>query len=66
MSEQYTGVHTAKNEGYLETVNKNNVLNTISEIRTKSEILRDMENKGAIKIVGAYYSLLTGKLTLLN
>ncbi len=66
LSEQYTGVHNSKNEGYLETVNKNNVLNTISEIRTKSEILRDMENKGAIKIVGAYYSLLTGKLTLLN
>ena len=66
MSEQYAGVHTSKNEDYLETVNKNNVLNTISEIRTKSEILRDMENKGAIKIVGAYYSILTGKLTLIN
>jgi len=65
-SEQFEGAHTAKNEDYLEVVNKNNVLNTISEIRTRSEILRDLENKGAIKIVGAYYSLLTGKLTFLN
>jgi carbonic anhydrase len=46
----------------VKTVNKNNIRNTISQIRTHSEILKEMENKNQIKIVGAYYSLLTGKI----
>lgn len=62
MSQNFKGEKSTNNEVYVKIVNKNNIRNTISQIRTKSEILREMENKGTIKIVGAYYSLLTGKL----
>jgi len=66
MSKNFEGDKTSKNEAYVKTVNKNNIRYAISEIRAKSEILKEMENKGEIKIVGGYYSLLTGKLEFLN
>ncbi|MFV8377510.1 carbonic anhydrase family protein [Flavobacterium sp. LB3R33] len=66
MSQNFEGEKSSKNEAYVKTVNKNNILYAVSEIRTKSEILKEMENKGQIKIVGGYYSLLTGKLEFLN
>lgn len=62
MSQNFEGEKTSKNDAFVKTVNKNNIRNTISQIRAKSEILKEMESKGQIKIVGAYYSLLTGKL----
>ena len=66
MSQNFEGEKSSKNEAYVKTVNKNNIRYAISEIRTKSEILKEMENKGQIKIVGGYYSLLTGKLEFLD
>jgi carbonic anhydrase len=66
MSKNFEGDKTSKNEAYVKTVNKNNIRYAISEIRAKSEILKEMENNGEIKIVGGYYSLLTGKLEFLN
>jgi len=62
MSQNFEGEKSSKNDAYVKTVNKNNIRNAISQIRAKSEILKEMENKGEIKIIGAYYSLLTGKL----
>lgn len=62
MSQSFKGEKSSKNEAFVKTVNKNNIRNTIAQIRTQSEILREMETKGEIKIIGAYYSLLTGKI----
>lgn len=62
MSQDFKGNKTSQNDAYVKAVNINNIRNTISQIRAKSEILKEMETKGEIKIVGAYYSLLTGKL----
>lgn len=62
MSQNFEGEKSSKNEAFVKTVNKNNIRNTISQIRTHSEILKEMEDKNQIKIVGAYYSLLTGKI----
>ena len=62
MSQTFEGEKSSKNDLYVKTVNKNNIRNTIAQIRAKSEILKDMESKGEIKIVGTYYSLLSGKL----
>jgi carbonic anhydrase len=62
MSQNFEGEKSSKNDAFVKTVNKNNIRNTISQIRTHSEILKEMENKNQIKIVGAYYSLLTGKI----
>lgn len=66
MSQNFEGEKSSKNEVYVKTVNKNNVLHALSEIRAKSEILKEMEDSGQIKIVGGYYSLLTGKLEFLD
>ncbi|CAN1564527.1 CynT Carbonic anhydrase [Flavobacteriaceae bacterium] len=66
MSQSFEGDKSSKNEAYVKTVNKNNIQNGISKIRANSEILKEMESKGEIKIVGAYYSLLTGKLEFID
>lgn len=66
MSQSFEGEKSSKNDVYVKTVNKNNIRNAISQIRANSEILKEMENKGEIKIVGAYYSLLTGKLEFID
>ena len=64
-SQDFKGEKTSSNDAYVEYVAKNNVLNTIETIRRMSPILKEMEDKGEIKIVGAYYSLKTGEVTFL-
>ncbi|PZF71135.1 carbonic anhydrase [Taibaiella soli] len=64
-SADFSGEKTSKNPAYVEQVAKNNVLHTISEIRTNSPILKEMEDKGEIKIVGAYYNIQTGAVSFL-
>jgi carbonic anhydrase len=64
-SQDFKGDKTSSNDAFVEYVAKNNVLNTIETIRKKSPILKEMEDKGEIKIVGAYYSLKTGEVTFL-
>lgn len=66
MSRNFSGLKTSQNDAFVKEVNKNNIKHTIAQIRAKSEILKEMEDQGAIKIVGAYYSLLTGKLEFIN
>ncbi|MDI1233905.1 MAG: carbonic anhydrase family protein [bacterium] len=62
MSQDFEGEKSSQNEAYVKTVNKNNIRHTIAQIRSKSKILKDMEISREVKIVGAYYSLLTGQL----
>ena len=62
MSQNYEGEKSSKNEAFVKLVARNNVRNTLTEIRAKSEILRTMEENGEIKIVGAFYVLQTGEL----
>ena len=64
-SADFKGEKSSGNEVYVDYVAKNNVLNTIETIKLKSPILKEMSDKGEIKIVGAYYSLKTGELTFL-
>lgn len=66
MSQNFEGEKSSKNEAFVKLVNQNNIRNTIAQIRAKSEILAEMENKGEIKIVGAFYTLRTGKLEFVN
>ena len=66
MSQNFEGEKSSKNDAYVKTVNKNNIRNTISQIRANSPILKEMESNREIKIVGAYYSLLTGKLEFVD
>ncbi len=66
MSSKFEGDKKSKNGNYVKVVAENNVLHTIATIRQKSPILKEMESKGEIKIVGVYYSLETCKLNFLE
>ena len=58
-----------RNSKNIEFVNKvvaQNVIQTVGDIRKRSEILTQLEKDGALKIVGAVYDLETGKVTLLD
>lgn len=55
-----SGERTSKNDVFVEAVAKENVLMAIREIREKSPILKEMEDKGELIIAGAMYDLNTG------
>jgi carbonic anhydrase len=50
----------------IEQVSHLNVTHAIERIRNESPILASLENNGKIEIVGAMYSVETGKVTFLN
>lgn len=62
----YDGEKTSENQEFVEMVNESNVKNTINNIRKNSPILKEMEDKGEIKIVGAVYNIENGKVDWLN
>ncbi len=62
----FEGDHSSKNPAFVEAVCHDNVELTIKEIRTKSPILKEMEDKGEIKIVGGIYDMETGKVEFLG
>ena len=51
---------TSKNLDFVDTVSKKNVLMTIKNIRSKSPVLKEMEDNGEIKIIGGMYDIATG------
>ena len=63
---EYDGERTSKNEEFVQMASKSNVRNTIEKIRNESEILREMEQNGEIKIVGAVYDMDDGSVDFLN
>ena len=63
---EYTGDRTSKNDEFVEMAAKSNILNTIETIRSKSSILKEMEDKGEIKIDGAIYDMDDGSVDFLN
>lgn len=62
----FKGEKSSKNAAYVEAVTKENIRHTIEMIRKESPILKEMAEKGEIKIVGGEYHLETGKVTFLN
>ncbi|MFO7940184.1 MAG: carbonic anhydrase family protein [Bacteroidales bacterium] len=64
--QEVEGERDEKNKEYFDAVVKNNVHQTIEDIRNRSAIIRGLEKDGAIKVVGAYYSLTDGKVTILD
>ena len=54
---------TSKNYAFVEKVSEANVRMTVQTIRDKSPVLKEMEDKGEIKIVGAMYDVKTGKVS---
>ncbi len=66
MASDYDGEKTTKNETFVRLVCESNVLNTIKEIRTKSPILKEMEDNKEIKIMGAFYNMTTGVVEFMS
>lgn len=62
----HKGEKTSKNYDYVNHIAHQNVETTIQKIRQQSSILKNLEEKGVIKIVGAIYSLETGKVHFIN
>ncbi len=54
---------TVENTEYVDAIIDNNTINSIIAIRQSSSILREMEEKGDIKIVAAIYNITTGIVT---
>lgn len=65
LSQDFDGEKSSNNEDFVQTVALNNIKHTIASIREKSPVLKEMEDKGEIKIVGAYYTLTDGKVTFI-
>ncbi|MFK7980934.1 MAG: carbonic anhydrase family protein [Saprospiraceae bacterium] len=61
----YGGDRTSKNAAFVQMACESNVKNTIDQIRLNSPILKEMEEEGAIKIVGAVYDMDTGKVVFM-
>jgi carbonic anhydrase len=59
----YQGEKTSKNPEFVDMVIQENVKRTVTQVRNRSEILREMELNGEIKIVGAYYDMDNGEVT---
>lgn len=59
----YEGERVSSNPDFVHAVCENNVKNTVDAIRERSEILRELEQSGTIKILGAIYDLDSGKVT---
>lgn len=62
----YKGEKNSSNAEYVELVCESNVHNTIANIRKNSPILKEMEDNGEIKIVGAIYDVENGKVAWLD
>ncbi|HRN91759.1 MAG TPA: carbonic anhydrase family protein [Ferruginibacter sp.] len=61
----YEGDRTSGNPEFVHKVCESNVKHTIEQIRQNSPILKEMEDLGQIKIVGAVYDMDSGKVTFL-
>lgn len=62
----FEGEKTSKNEAFVHAVCESNVKNTINQIRINSPILKEMEDNGEIKIVGAVYDLDDAQVVVLE
>lgn len=64
-AEEVEGEANSSNKAFVAKTVENNVRLTMDRIREKSPILKEMEDHGAIAIVGGVYSLQTGKVEML-
>ena len=62
----FQGEKNSSNPDYVKEICLHNIKYAIREIRSKSSILKEMEDKGEIGITGAIYHMKTGTVTFLN
>lgn len=66
LSKDFEGEQTSNNDEFVRHVSENNVRYAMQQIREKSPILKEMEDKGEIKIAGAFYRLTDGTLEFIQ
>jgi carbonic anhydrase len=57
---------TSENDEFVQAVAEKNVKLTMQKLRTRSNVLREMIDKGEILLVGAMYNVRTGKVTFFD
>ncbi len=62
----HPGSRNSKNIDFVNRVAEKNVRLTIEDTRSLSPVLKEMEDNGEIKIVGAMYDITNGKVTFLE
>ena len=62
----YKGDKSSNNPEFVHMVAEKNIRLTVEDIRTRSPILKEMEEAGEIKIVGAMYDMDTGEVEFLD
>jgi len=58
----FDGEKASKNAAYVDAVARTNVVVTLENMRRRSPILADLEQKKAIRVAGAMYDLATGRV----
>lgn len=64
--EMVAGERNSRDKTYLSNVIHTNVNMTVEDIKKRSQIVNQMVDAGKVKVVGAYYSLKDGKVTLVE
>ena len=62
---KFDGDRSSKNAAYVDAVAHTNVALALDDIRRRSPVLEQLEEKGSIKIAGAMYNLATGAVDFL-
>ena len=65
-TEDFEGERSTRNAEYVDAVVSSNVVQTVADLRNRSDVLAEMEKAGDIMIVGAVYSLDDGKVSLID
>ncbi|MCL1971652.1 MAG: carbonic anhydrase family protein [Endomicrobia bacterium] len=66
VSKHYEGEKTSDNPDFVKNVSVENVKHSIREIRERSQILKELEDKGKIMIVGGMYNMQRGKVVFME
>ncbi|MGH8121438.1 MAG: carbonic anhydrase [Rudaea sp.] len=62
---QYAGERSSKNYAFVDAVARTNVRLTIDDIHRRSDVLAGLEKDGKVKIIGAMYNLVGGRVEFL-
>lgn len=62
----YRGDKSSKNPEFVHMVAEENVRRTVKDIRQRSVIVRELEDAGDLKVLGAMYDMDTGEVELLD
>ncbi len=62
----FEGARTSSNIEFLNEVTEMTVRETVNRIRENSPVMREMEDAGEIRIVGALYDMTTGEVEILD